>query len=104
MCRPSGISDRFRLLVERKARWQHAAPQGTDALIWAASAGRVPCVAFLLGLGCDINRKAAADYTALHYAAAGGQLECVRLLLEMGIDRTVKATRTKAFFKAIEGV
>lgn len=61
-----------------------AAAAEPDAVIRAASLGRLDAVRLLVGLGFDVN--VVRRTTALHEAAAGDDLPMVELLLELGAD------------------
>ena len=60
---------------------------GHTPLIYAARAGHVDIVRYLLSKGANVNRKTTGmQATALHRAAGQGNVEIVKLLLEYGAD------------------
>ena len=71
----------------------------TNALVYAASWGRIETATFLLDHGAVVNLiPAGFDYsgTALHYAAFQGRREMVDLLLRRGADPSVRDTKIDA--------
>ena len=67
-----------------------------NALVYAASWGRIAVAECLLKRGAEVNRiPAGFDYagTPLHYAAFGGRREMVDLLLREGADPAVRDAR-----------
>ncbi|KAI8463136.1 MAG: ankyrin repeat-containing domain protein [Monoraphidium minutum] len=74
-------------------------PQSASLLLAASRAGRVRCVAALLGAGADVHRvgplESAKDSGyALHAAAAKGDVEVIRLLLAAGARVSVRTNST----------
>jgi ankyrin repeat protein len=69
-----------------------------NALVYAASWGRIDVAKYLLDQGAQVNLiPAGFDYagTPLHYAALQGRREMVELLLREGADPTVRDTKIK---------
>ena len=59
--------------------------QGTTALHWASSSGRLLTIAKLVKeYGADVNARDASGQTALHVAAGRGESEAVRILCRLG--------------------
>ena len=66
---------------------------GSNALLWAAGAGHVECVEFLVEKCCmnpqtsvQSGRRSYAGRSALHWAARNGHVEVVEYLLSRGVD------------------
>ncbi len=70
---------------------------GGNALLLAATLGRVEVLRFLLPL-CNREAADARGRTAIVYAAAAGHTECVRLLLDAGVQQTTAALEKAAFY------
>ena len=60
--------------------------QHMNALHWAAAAGVVDAVEYLLSRGIDIEATCAGGHTALHVAAGTGHLTVIKLLLAQGAE------------------
>jgi ankyrin repeat protein len=92
-----GDLDLLRTLVSRDGwdpRTKDAVDRhGSNALLWAAGAGHVDCVAFLVER-CGMNpqtavqsgRRSYAGRSALHWAARNGHADVVEYLLTRGVD------------------
>jgi ankyrin repeat protein/glyoxylase-like metal-dependent hydrolase (beta-lactamase superfamily II) len=74
-------------------------------LHWAAEAGRLEIVEFLIAKGADINILNVASETPLHYAATYGHKEVVDLLLKKGAKVNVidQSKRTPLFLTGYSG-
>ena len=59
---------------------------GWSALMYAAGAGHVEMVAYLLDQGAEIDMQWASGYSALHEAALWARWETVELLIERGAN------------------
>lgn len=74
-----------RLLLDRGASPNDAAPDGTTALVVASHSGHGALASLLLDKGANPN-AAAAGYSALHLAIVRSDTELVRALLAKGAD------------------
>lgn len=75
-------------------RWQPSGdPQGAldEALVWAAKAGRIEAMAFLVERGARLDADPYRG-TPLLWAAANGRLEAARWLMDRGADVNQRAT------------
>jgi len=70
-------------------------PDGSTALIFAATWGNVDCTEALLEWGADKDAATNKGNTALHQAARFGELQCVRLLVRVGADRAKRNQQGK---------
>jgi hypothetical protein len=86
-----GRLDAVRLLLDRGADPNLAAPIDGIALIHAAAEGHVDIVSLLLDRGASIDQTTPWDETALIRASGNGHLEVVKLLVARGADVNARA-------------
>jgi ankyrin repeat protein len=87
-----GAIDHMKTLLASKPDFvqHHQKGIGHTALHWAASAGQIETVEWLLESGACVNAMNSSDATPLHSAAGGGHMDVVRCLLGAGADATAK--------------
>ncbi len=68
-------------------------PQGRTALHYAAKAGRIELMQYLIDHKADINAQTGHGSTPLHLAIAGLHKDAVRLLLDADADIKIKNNR-----------
>ena len=73
-------------------------PAGMTALLWAAKAGSVAGVTFLLDHGADIHRTDSSGVTPLIYAGWLGRTEVAKLLLSRGAKPGTVDDHGETFF------
>eukprot|EP01121_Diplochlamys_sp_Union-15-3_P000884 TRINITY_DN10744_c0_g1_i1.p1 TRINITY_DN10744_c0_g1~~TRINITY_DN10744_c0_g1_i1.p1 ORF type:complete len:181 (-),score=30.84 TRINITY_DN10744_c0_g1_i1:61-603(-) len=85
-----GNLERLKFLVEvEKADVNQVDSTNNTPLHWAAGAGHVEAVQYLIHSGCDLNKQNLLGDTPLHRAVWRNQLSTVKILLQSGVDHNI---------------
>jgi len=81
----------LREILTRRPELKDIRKDGGWSLLHTAQSSR-EAVAYLIGIGCDLEAKSGADWTPLHSQAYYGHVAGVELLLDHGADIEAKTT------------